>query len=84
VGQARRRVRPLASVSALALIESPSAVQTVLPAATSCRDRDSSRDIERNKGKWTVTEKLVMNTPPVVSAEEWEAAYQELLVEEKN
>jgi predicted dithiol-disulfide oxidoreductase (DUF899 family) len=31
-----------------------------------------------------VTEKLVMNTPRIVSAEEWAAARQELLVEEKS
>jgi predicted dithiol-disulfide oxidoreductase (DUF899 family) len=35
------------------------------------------RDKEREKGH------LAMNTPPIVSQEEWEAARQQLLVKEK-
>ena len=33
--------------------------------------------------KWIMTAQLAMNTPPIVSAEEWEAARQQLLVKEK-
>ncbi len=35
------------------------------------------RDMERRKGH------LAMNTPPIVSPQEWEAARQQLLVKEK-
>jgi predicted dithiol-disulfide oxidoreductase (DUF899 family) len=41
--------------------------------------------MDENKGRDREprTERLPMNTPPVVSAQEWEAARQQLLVKEK-
>ena len=41
-----------------------------------------TNDNDNNKER-TMTEQLAMNTPPTVSPEEWEAAWKELLVEEK-
>src|SRR5262245_60478524 len=40
-------------------------------------NRNKERDMEHLKGH------LAMNTPPIVSAQEWEAARQQLLVKEK-
>ena len=40
-------------------------------------DKNNNTDIEHWEGR------LVINTPPIVPAEEWEAARQQLLVKEK-
>jgi predicted dithiol-disulfide oxidoreductase (DUF899 family) len=41
-------------------------------------DKSKKRDVERREGR------LQMNTPPIVSLQEWEAAWQKLLLKEKD
>ena len=41
-------------------------------------DRNKAEDMQHHKGH------LGMNTPPIVSRKEWEAARQQLLVKEKS
>src|SRR5918996_3469668 len=57
---------------------------TVSSSSTSARttvnkERNMKQDNEKN-----MAEHVVMKTPPIVSAEEWEAARQQLLVKEKS
>jgi predicted dithiol-disulfide oxidoreductase (DUF899 family) len=40
-------------------------------------DRNEAKDVQHHKGH------LGMNTPPIVSRQEWEAARQQMLVKEK-
>src|SRR5215218_2524299 len=43
---------------------------------------NQERNVKQNNEK-NMAERVVMKTPPIVSAEEWEAARQQLLVKEK-
>src|SRR5919112_77196 len=50
--------------------------------STSARTTEKERSVKQNNEK-NMAEHVVMKTPPIVSAEEWEAARQQLLVKEK-
>ena len=54
--------------------------------AQAVQERTGTRPMDRNKAEDTQHDKqhLGMNTPPIVSREEWEAARQQLLVKEKS
>src|SRR5215207_10256684 len=47
--------------------------------STSARTENQERNVKQKN----MAERVVMKTPPIVSAEEWEAARQQLLVKEK-
>src|SRR5512145_987218 len=57
---------------------SESKVSSTPATTTENKERNVKQDNEKN-----MAEHVVMRTPPIVSAEEWEAARQQLLVKEK-